>query len=151
MAQVGGPGFSSVPYGKKGEKAANPLALYTKRPDGSTLFHSFKKAESNLERGVRCDAEDQEDGLQRDTTCSLLPGLCISVFLREETLKGNVLFNGKLEGPDRARPQELQHVKLQTDSPFWGVDVIPENTVVWLQVCVFARAWRGCVYSAGGV
>ena len=132
---MGAPGFSSVPF-KKGEKPAVSLPLFTKKPDGTTRFHSFKKAESNLERGPRVDTEENEDGTSRDTTCSLVPGLCFSVFIREEMLKGNVLFNGKLEGPDRARPQELQHVKLQPESPFWATDVIPENTIVWLQVCV---------------
>jgi len=135
---VGAPGFSSVPF-KKGEKAAASLPLFTKSADGATLFHSFKKVDSNLERGPRVDSEDREDGTSYNTTCTLAPGLCVSVFIREDTLKGNVLFNGKLEGPDRARPLELQHVKLQPDSPFWSTDVIPENTVVWLQV----RASRG--------
>jgi len=43
VLEVGAPGFSSVPYGKKGEKAANPLPLYTRTQDGGhTLFHTFK-------------------------------------------------------------------------------------------------------------
>ena len=128
-----------MPY-KKGEKPAVSLPLFTKSADGSTLFHSFKKVDSNLERGPRVDSEEREDGSSYNTTCALAPGLCVSVFIREDMLKGNVLFNGKLEGPDRARPHELQHVKLQPDSPFWSTDVIPENTVVWIQVRVFVRA-----------
>jgi len=145
VLDVGGPGFSSVPYGKKGEKALQPLPLYTKGADGATVFHSFKKAESNLERGVRVDKEEQEDGTPVDVTCSLAPGLCVSTYLREETLKGNVFFQGKLEGPDRARPQELQYVKLAPDSELWAGDVIPENTVVWLQVgvCNSNQAMKG--------
>ena len=144
---MGAPGFSSVPF-KKGEKPAVSLPLFTKRADGATHFHSFKKADSNLERGPRVDSEEREDGTTHDTTCTLAPGLCVSVFVREDMLKGNVLFNGKLEGPDRARPQELQHVKLQPDSPFWSTDVIPENTVVWLQVRVVASACAACAACA---
>ena len=147
MIQVGTPGFSSVPF-KKGEKPAVSLPLFTKSADGTTLFHSFKKVDSNLERGPRVDSEEREDGTSYNTTCTLAPGLCVLVFIREEMLKGNVLFNGKLEGPDRARPQELQHVKLQPDSPFWSTDVIPENTIVWLQVRDFVNSQGAC--SAAG-
>lgn len=145
VLDVGGPGFSSVPYGKKGEKPLHPLPLYTKGKDGATVFHSFLKADSNLERGVRVDQQVQEDGTAVDVTCSLAPGLCVSTYLREETLKGNVFFQGKLEGPDRARPQELQYVKLAPDSALWTGDVIPENTVVWLQVgvCNSNQAMKG--------
>ena len=91
MIQVGTPGFSSVPF-KKGEKPAVSLPLFTKSADGTTLFHSFKKVDSNLERGPRVDSEEREDGTSYNTTCTLAPGLCVSVFIREEMLKGNVLF-----------------------------------------------------------
>ena len=127
-----------MPY-TKGEKTRGE-PLYTKKACGATWFHSFKKAESNLERGVRVDNEKDEAGNDVDVTCVLAPGLTISTFMREENLKGNVLFNWRLEGPDRARPSELQYVKLSADSPYWATDVIPENTIVWLQVCVIAVA-----------
>jgi len=145
VLEVGGPGFSSVPYGKKGEKPVNPLPLYTRTPeDGRTLFHTFKKVESNLERGPRSSTEEGENG-PIDLACTIAPGLSLSTFIRPDNFKGNVFYNGRLEGGDRSKPSELQYVKLSEGSRYWGTDVIPENTVVFLQVgvCNAEQALKG--------
>ena len=145
VLEVGGPGFSSVPYGKKGEKAANQLPLYTRTPEGGhTLFHTFKKVESNLERGPRSTTEEGENG-PVDLACTLAPGLSLSMYIRPENFKGNVFYNGRLEGGDRSKPSELQYVKLSEGSPYWQTDVIPENTVVFVQVgvCNAEQALKG--------
>ena len=118
VLEVGGPGFSSVPYGKKGEKAANQLPLYTRTTEGGhTLFHTFKKVESNLERSPRSSTEEGANG-PVDLACTLAPGLSLSMFIRPDNFKGNVFFNGRLEGGDRSKPSELQYVKLSKGSPY---------------------------------
>jgi hypothetical protein len=145
VLEIGAPGFSSVPYSnKKGEKALNPLPLYT-RHGGETVFHTFAKAESNLERGPRVDSVTGADGEEQKLACTLVPGLSLSVFLRADALKGNVFFNSRMEGPDRSKPSELQYVKLGEKSPFWETDVIPENTIVYMQigVCNAEQAAKG--------
>ena len=118
VLEVGGLGFSLVPYGKKGEKPLNPLPLYTRTQDGGhTLFHTFKKVESNLERSPRSSTEEGANG-PVDLACTLAPGLSLSMFIRPDNFKGNVFFNGRLEGGDRSKPSELQYVKLSKGSPY---------------------------------
>jgi len=136
VLDVGAPGFSSVPYSnKKGEKATNQLPLYTSS-GGATVFHTFSKAESNLERGARVDSMLGLNGEDMKPSCTLVPGLSMSMFIRADAFKGNVFFNNRMEGPDRGKPSELQYVKMADQSPYWSTDVLPENTIVWMQVGV---------------
>jgi len=105
---VGPPGFSSVPYvstKKKGERDADAQPLYSASSKG-TVFHTFAKGRTNKDRGSRVD---EIDGAP--VSAVLQPGVCATMFLREEAFEGGRTFVG-------------------------APDVLPENAFVFLQVGV---------------
>lgn len=137
VLDVGQPGFSSVPYSKKKQEKGDKkvkMPLYTRQND-KTIFHTFKKAEINMERGERVDSYivDEE---KKDLTFTLEPGLSFSTFMNKDKIKGNTFINKRNEGSDRKNPNELSYFKIDDGSRFWNVDMLPVNTLVWLQIGV---------------
>jgi hypothetical protein len=105
---VGPPGFSSVPYSstkKKGERDADAQPLYAASSKG-TVFHTFAKGRTNKDRGRRVE---EVDGAP--VSAVLQPGVCVTMFLREEAFEGGKTFVG-------------------------ASDMIAENAFVFLQVGV---------------
>lgn len=123
VLQVGPPGFSSVPYtATKKEKESNPLRLYEVDDTGSTKFHSFEKGKSNKDKGVRVSTLEAEETGQPlvDATIRLEHGVMMSTFMRAEDFA--------VAGDERF-PKTFA-----LDDTFEGLDAIPANTVVYMQL-----------------
>lgn len=123
VLQVGPPGFSSVPYtANKKEKESNPLRVYEVDDTGHTRFYPFEKGKSNKDKGIRVStfASEEPDLFPIDATTILEHGVMMSTFLR---------------GDDFAVTGEDKHPKMFVlDAAFDGLDAIPANTVVYMQL-----------------
>ena len=123
VLQVGPPGFSSVPYtANKKEKESNPLRLYETDDNGATRMYPFEKGKTNKDKGIRVStfASDVPDAVPIDATTVLENGVMMSTFMR---------------GDDFALTGDDKHPKMFVlDSAFDGLDAIPANTVVYMQL-----------------
>ena len=95
MTKVGPVGFSSVPYSnnKKTKDKKDLLPLYEADSDG-IVMHSFEKAMSNKDKGVRVASYKTEDGVEKKLSASIVPGMILSRFVTNDHVKDNDENNG---------------------------------------------------------
>lgn len=95
VTKVGPVGFSSVPYqnNKKVKDKKDLLPLYEETSDG-IMMHSFEKAMSNKDKGVRVTSYTTEEGVEKMLCANIVPGMILSRFVTSDNVKDNEESNG---------------------------------------------------------